>query len=369
MQTVRRRPTRDAHAHPLPPLLVLFLPPRLDDACTPAGCTSFLLQLLRRSARPPLRQRNALQLCARMSRAADDVGGLVLQLTASGERAELASAPLKELSRLCATDKTDSALRGAFSALQRRLRAPDSRVRLRATLLADHFFRRSKLFRELLTRWLADYLACVGLSGAPPPPPQPTASRLQALALKQLEAWVEGWGAHYAELHVALRHAADRAEAAPRALPGSAEAAQARRAARARELARQRYFSFRPSVEPLFVAVRSVLAQLDAAVSLSCAADAPKESGDADNWEDVPTALPLVAGGAQAAAEAQDAAVQEALRGVLRDLEARQEELKAAIAELSNTAVDDTQRVPLLQEALALKTALAVAHKRGAAYV
>ena len=76
------------------------------------------------------------------------------------------------------------------------------------------------------------------------------------------------------------------------------------------------------------------------------------------------------AGGAQGAAEAQsDAAVQEALRGVLRDMEARQEDIKAAIAELSNTAVDDTQRVPLLQEALTLKTALAVAHRRGAAYV
>ena len=302
------------------------------------------------------------------ARAADDVGGLVLQLTASGERAELASAPLKELSRLCASD--DAALRAAFAALQRRLRATDSRVRLRATLLADHFFRRSKLFRELLSRWLAEYAACTGLTGAQLPLPQSSVSRLQALALKQLEAWVEGWGAHYAELHVALRHAADRAAAAPRELPGSAEAAQARRAARARELARQRYFLFRPGVEPLFVAVRSVLAQLDAAVSLSCAAaDAPKDSGDADNWEAVPTALPLVAGGTQAASEAQDAAVQEALRGVLRDLEARQEEVKAAIAELSNTAVDDTQRVPLLQEALALKTALAVAHKRGAAYV
>ena len=292
----------------------------------------------------------------------------MLQLTASGERAELAAAPLKELSRLCA--RSDASLRSAFAALQRRLRATDSRVRLRAALLADHFFRRSKLFRELLTCWQAEFLACVGLTGVPLPPPQSTASRLQALALRQLEAWVEGWGAHYAELHVALRHVRDRAATAPRELPGSAEAAQARRAARARELARQRYFSFRPSVEPLFVAVRSSLAQLDAAVSLSCAAaDAPGGSGDADNWEDVPTALPLVAGGAQAVAEAQDAAVQEALRGVLRDLEARMDELNAAVVELSNTAVDDTQRVPLLQEALALKTAVAVARRRGAAYV
>jgi hypothetical protein len=202
---------------------------------------------------------------AAMARAVDEVGAasLVLQLTASGERAELAAAPLKELSRLCAKD--NEALQAAFAALQRRLRAADSRVRLRATLLADHFFRRSKLFRELLTRWLAEFAACAGLTGAPLPLPQSAASRLKALAFTQLQAWVEGWGAHYAELHVALRHAADHAAAAPRALPGSAEAAQARRAARARELARQRYFSFRPSVEPLFVAVRGVLAQLDVA--------------------------------------------------------------------------------------------------------
>ena len=312
-------------------------------------------------------------LCVRaaMARAVDEVGAasLVLQLTASGERAELAAAPLKELSRLCAKD--NEALQVAFAALQRRLRAADSRVRLRATLLADHFFRRSKLFRELLTRWLAEFAACAGLTGAPLPLPQSAASRLKALAFTQLQAWVEGWGAHYAELHVALRHAADHAAAAPRALPGSAETAQERRAARARELARQRYFSFRPGVEPLFVAVRSVLAQLDAAVALSCAAaDAPKDSDEPDNWEDVPTALPLVAGGARAAVDAQsDAVVQEALRGVLRDLGSRQEELKVAIVELSNTAVDDTQRVPLLQEARALKTALAVAHRRGAASV
>ena len=351
-----------------PPLLrvcFLLLSAAYGDADTPIVCSSVLLQP---SAAVSL-CRAARWLCVRMERAVDEVGGLVLQLTASGERAELAAAPLKELSRRCAKD--DNAIRAAYAGVQRRLRAADSRVRLRAALLADHIFRRSKLFRELLTRWLAEFAACTGLTGAPLPLPQSASSRLQALAITQLQAWVEGWGAHYAELHVALQHAADYAATAPRALPGSAEAAQARRAARARELARQRYFNFRPSVGPLFVSVRSVLAELDAAVSLCCAAaDAPKDSDEPDNWEDVPTALPLVAGGAGVAAEAQsDAAVQEALRGVLRDLEARQEELKASIAELSNTAVDDTQRVPLLQEALALKTALAVAHRRGAAYV
>jgi hypothetical protein len=291
--------------------------------------------------------------------------GLVQQLTASGERAELSAAPLKELSRLCARD--DAALRAAFAALQRRLRADDARVRARAALLADHLFRRSKLFRELLTRWLAEFAACVGLTGAALPPPRAAATRLQALALKQLQAWAEGWGAHYAELHVALRHAADVAAPAPRELPGSAEASRVRREARARDLARERYFVFRPRVEPLFVAVRSSLAQLDAAVALSSAtADVP--AGDDAEWEDVPAALPLVAGGRLAAAGEQDVAVQEALRGVLRDVAARLAELKAAVAELGNTAVDDSQRVPLLQEALTLKTAAEVALKRGAAY-
>jgi hypothetical protein len=300
-----------------------------------------------------------------MSRAFADAGSesLVQELTAAGERAELPAAPLKELSRLCAKD--DAALRAAFAALQRRLRASDARVRVRAALLANHLFCRSKLFRELLTRWLADFSACVGITGAALPPPRAAATRLQALALKQLQAWAEGWGAHYAELHVALRHAADVAAPAQSERPGSAEASHARREARARELARQRYFSVRPTVEPLFLAVRSSLAQLDAAVSLSAAtADAP----DAECWEDVPAALPLVAGGGQAAAGEQDAAVAEALRGTLRTLSARLVELKAAVVELSNTAVDDSQRVTLLQEALLLKTATEVALKRGAAY-
>ena len=296
----------------------------------------------------------------------DGSESLVQELTAAGERAELPAAPLKELSRLCAGD--EAALRSAFAALQRRLRAGDSRVRVRAALLADHLFRRSKLFRELLTRWLAGYSSCVGLSGAALPPPRSAATRLQALALKQLQAWTDGWGAYYAELYVALRHASDVAAPAPREPPGSAEATRARRDARSRELARQRYFSFRPSVEPLFAAVRSCLGQLDAAVELShAAADAPAR-GDGECWEDVPAALPLVAGAGQASAGEQDAAVVEALRGVLRDLNARLAELKTAVTELGNTAVDDSQRVPLLQEALALKNAAEVALRRGAAY-
>ena len=74
---------------------------------------------------------------------------IVTALTAAVAHERLEAATLRALASAVRSD--DAALRAAFAALFTRLRASDARSRVRAVLLADYLFVRSKLFRELLS--------------------------------------------------------------------------------------------------------------------------------------------------------------------------------------------------------------------------
>jgi hypothetical protein len=87
----------------------------------------------------------------------------MLQLTPAAPGEQLDARLLRELT--AAVRAEPEALRAAFTALQARLRAGDARVRIRATLLADHYFARSKLFRELLAAWLPVRARAANASG------------------------------------------------------------------------------------------------------------------------------------------------------------------------------------------------------------
>ena len=141
--------------------------------------------------------------------------------------------------------------------------------------------------------------------------------------------------------------------------------------ARSRELARQRYWAWRPTADTLFATVRQSLAALDRCVALLYTPADDCAAADAEaEWEEVPSAPSAAAHEAAAAPEAvprdgeDDAAVREALRSVLADLAARMPDVRIAVAELSCTAVDDAARPAMLAEALALKAATEVALRR-----
>jgi hypothetical protein len=142
---------------------------------------------------------------------------------------------------------------------------------------------------------------------------------------------------------------------------------------RTRELARQRYFAFRPSVDAAFAAARTCLARLDSCVELLYAPREAPAAEDEEAWEaacgdesDDDDALRQAPPPSRpdAAEAAPDDTVLEALRGVLCDLRVHAAALSRAATELECVVVDDNQRGALLQEALTLKAAVAVAIQR-----
>lgn len=68
--------------------------------------------------------------------------------------------------------------------------------------MTDEFFKRSKIFRELLSAQINPYLALVigHRAESPLPGPPHVATQLQEAALAALEQWDEKFGAMYAQV-------------------------------------------------------------------------------------------------------------------------------------------------------------------------
>ncbi len=125
-------------------------------------------------------------------------------------------------------------------------------------------------------------------------------------------------------------------------------------------------------MDAAFAAARTCLARLDSCVELLHAPRDAPAAEDEEAWEaageesdddDVLRQAPPPSR-PDAAEAAPDDTVLEALRGVLCDLRVHAAALSRAATELECVVVDDNQRGALLQEALTLKAAVAVAIQR-----
>ena len=241
----------------------------------------------------------------------------------------------------------DSSLRIAVATSQSCLRAADDSLRrLGGLLVLDHLFSRSRLARSLVTAWLPELLVyCT----RPLPPPAAAAERLSATASSCLQAWQAAWGAHYAQVGVALQ----RLGAEPRleAPPEQREVA----------LDVQRFRALLPLIESAYTSSRAALAAADRTVSLLAASAAPVESPGEEEWEDVepPTHAEQLM---RIAPRAGAGAFEEALRASLADLHAAQPELENAISQVSAVSVEG--RGTLLAEGLQLRAAIGVTRQR-----
>lgn len=281
-------------------------------------------------------------------------GALVLQIVAASpsscdELDETLLRGLKACVRCC-----DTSLRTAVAAAETCLRASSSAKRLGGLLVLDFLFSRSKLARSLVVARLPELVASCT---RPLPAPAASAERLETTLASCLQSWHCAWGAHYAQLSVALQ----RVGAQP---AGDAESFRLQERALALDL--QLFRAQLTLIEAAFARTREGLAAADRTVSLLASSIAPARDdtvGDDDVWVDVePVAAdeqlsrPAPCDGA--------GAFHEPLRAALADLTAvHGPELELAIAQIAGRGSVEG-RGPLLAEGLQLRSALAVTQQR-----
>eukprot|EP00803_Ostreobium_quekettii_P003283 evm.model.scf_241.5 EVM.evm.TU.scf_241.5 scf_241:60207-63589(-) len=106
---------------------------------------------------------------------------------------------MKRLVRTC-----DALLRVAFEALQDRLQAPNSRVRLLAVQICDELFQRSKAFRGMVAPFFQQFLelSTGHVRDNPLPGPTNEADELRTHALAVVEKWNNSFGNSYRQIRL-----------------------------------------------------------------------------------------------------------------------------------------------------------------------
>jgi len=120
---------------------------------------------------------------------------LVNQLTSSGAL-QLNEVCLKDLKSLCKNQ--DDNVRTVFELVFAHLSKNHSQVRYSAVQISDEFFRRSRVYRELLLENFDVFLdLAAGIRAHPLPPPAPAAPKLQRLTLEVVDGWFRAFGSSY----------------------------------------------------------------------------------------------------------------------------------------------------------------------------
>ncbi|KAK9789555.1 hypothetical protein WJX73_002923 [Symbiochloris irregularis] len=221
---------------------------------------------------------------------------------AATRKDELATDPdlIRRLKELCRYAERDSGTILLFELLMQRLKDAHAQVRLHALRMADEFFMRSKVFRELLSTQVNSCLAMVigHRADSPLPGPPHIAAQLQEAALAALEQWDEKFGAMYAQVRLAHNYLKDVLQynfPEIRARAAAAEAEARSQQERAQALAQEKYdrlsLTFELALEELLAPVTELEAAF--AVMQGCdaqpapAAELASPEDDGNDWEDV----------------------------------------------------------------------------------
>jgi len=220
-----------------------------------------------------------------------------------GVEEHLAQAPLSELKQLVRS--SDATMHHVIHILLRRIALPHSLKRLRALLLMDVLFTRSKLARSLLVPQLQTVLQYTvsGVGGRPLPPPKDAAALLRTKAISILENWDSKFGDSYRQLRLGVHFVKNQlaVSAAGRPDPGSDDRMQRQRRAlqvAQQDTLQQQFVQIQDQVSGVSQEIQACVHQMGRCFPLLTremvqandwsegALDADQESDSVDEWED-----------------------------------------------------------------------------------